>query len=613
MSNRTAPDLPNRASTSTDRVAKHVAKLAANQKLCCGLVSCNLRRYTIKFQIMTGILTISLFILFGLCTVCIGNIFTLGARTKTEAIYGLTEQITTNALNFSEANAAEVSRNFARREAATRAMAIAVSNFHQLNRLTYGEGTASLFHEDTPSAPGAVPVSQSTVRYDTKLSSSYYFPKTRKVQDPNGCYLPNGDKLSSLGENMNVKRCFDVDTILSDPAKKKEVDRSVMLDPYFIKYYSDIKGIDQIYIGYEYSGLFRQYPGNNANQDYEYPKQNTYDPRKRPWYIDAKAATKETIQGRSYGETIISSPYKGYSLGIWMVTFAKAIYQGTSLLGVIGIDISIDNLQKKMLGVHFLETGFVGLAESKPRSNCDFNRVPKDCKVHVVAYPQFEEHVDSSGEVTTASVGLTEFIDDDTEYLKIFGEKSGIQNHTHLDKTYIVAHSMVRSPTYVQKYIVLIVIPEDEALEAVPSMEEKIASTEVEISSTVLVVTVITGAVVSFIVWSVTDNLSTPVSAMVKIANSVVKGAAEQDYTKDFTKRQKDMRKVKAYAQMQTGERAAVDSRNEMVSLARSFLTMISGLKRDADRKTQHVLQPMNSYHGSKENDFVTVFDEEDL
>merc|ERR1712167_104838 len=136
--------------------------------------------------------------------------------------------------------------------------------------------------------------------------------------------------------------------------EKEEVDRSVMLDPYFIKYYSDIKGIDQIYIGYEYSGLFRQYPGNNANQDYEYPKQNTYDPRKRPWYIDAKAATKETIQGRSYGETIISSPYKGYSLGIWMVTFAKAIYQGTSLLGVIGIDISIDNLQKKMLGVHFL-------------------------------------------------------------------------------------------------------------------------------------------------------------------------------------------------------------------------------------------------------------------
>merc|ERR1712072_1246791 len=69
-----------------------------------------------------------------------------------------------------------------------------------------------------------------------------------------------------------------------------------------------------------------------------------------------------------------------------------------------------------------------------------------------------------------------------------------------------------------------------------------------------------------------------------------------------------DMRKVKAYAQMQTGEGAAVDSRNEMVSLARSFLTMISGLKRDADRKTQYVLQPMNSYHGSKENDFVTVF-----
>jgi len=549
--------------------------------------------------------------LVGLCTVCIVNIFTLGSRTKVEAIQGLTNQIHTNVLNFSEAYAAEVSQTFSRRAAATKAMAIAVSNFHQLPRLTFGEGTDSLFHEDTQSAPGAenFPQGQST-RYRTKLSSSYYFPKTRKVQDNNGCYLENnGDKFPNLGENMNVKGCKSLASMLNDPLKKKEVDRSVMLDPYFKKYYSDILGIDQIYIGFEFSGLFRQYPGNNANADYNFPNKNTYDPRKRPWYIDAKAAKTETIQGRTYGNTVISAPYKGYSLGVWMVTLAKAVYEGSSLLGVVGIDVSIANLQAKMLDVNFLESGFVGLVESASRdSGCS----SKSCKLNVVAYPDFEESVDDSGSVTTKSVGLTNLIEDENSYRQLFSDKSGIQNYTHDETTYIVAHSSVHAPVFVQKYTVLVIVPEEEALQSVPKLEKSVRATEIEISTTVVIVTVITGLAVSFIVWSVTSNLSKPVSSMVKIANSVVKGAAEQDYTKDFAKRQKDMNRIKSFA-LQNGSDEENTSKNEMVNLARSFLTMISGLRRDADRRTQHVLQPMNSYHGSQENEFVSLFQDEKL
>merc|ERR1712164_135655 len=164
-------------------------------------------------------------------------------------------------------------------------------------------------------------------------------------------------------------------------------------------------------------------------------------------------------------------------------------------------------------------------------------------------------------------------IEDENSYRQLFSDKSGIQNYTHDETTYIFAHSSVLAPVFVQKYTVLVIVPEEEALQSVPKLEKSVRATEIEISTTVVIVTVITGLAVSFIVWSVTSNLSKPVSSMVKIANSVVKGAAEQDYTKDFAKRQKDMKKVKAYAQMQAGERAAVNSKNEMVSLARSFLT----------------------------------------
>lgn len=598
-----------KASSSTEATANDIARLAAKQKLCCGLVRCNLRRYTIKSQIMTGILFVSLFILIGLCTVCVVNIFTLGSRTKNEAIYGLTQQINTNMMNFSEAYAAEIAQTFGRREAATRAMAIAVSNYYLLPQLTFGEGTTSLFHEDTQSAPGAENFPAGSNRYRTKLSSSYYFPKTRESSDSEGCYLPfNGDEYPNLGENMNVKGCKSLANVLSDDLKRKEVDRSVMLDPYFRKYYSSVEGIDQIYIGFEFSGLFRQYPGNNANAADKGVRTNTYDPRKRPWYIDARAADTEIIQGRTYGKTIISAPYKGYSLGIWMVTLAKAVYDG-HLLGVVGIDISIDNLQKKILSVNFLESGFVGLIESASR---DSDCLSASCKVNVVAYPNFDDHVDPFGSVTTESVGLTDFIDDDSKYAQIFSDSSGILNFTHDGEGYVASHSQVRSATFVQKYVAIVIVTTREALAAVPKLTEKINATEAEVSTTVLVVTMITGLVVSYIVWTVTSNLSKPVSSMVKIANSVVTGAAEQDYTKDFQQRQKDMNRIKSYALHKEGD-VENESKNEMVSLARSFLTMISGLKRDANRRTQHVLQPMNSYHGSQENEFVAIFEEEKL
>ena len=51
-----------------------------------------------------------------------------------------------------------------------------------------------------------------------------------------------------------------------------------------------------------------------------------------------------------------------------MVTVAKAIYdKNYYLIGVLGIDISIKNIQDEIIKVHFLETGYVILCESVSR------------------------------------------------------------------------------------------------------------------------------------------------------------------------------------------------------------------------------------------------------
>ena len=53
-----------------------------------------------------------------------------------------------------------------------------------------------------------------------------------------------------------------------------------------------------------------------------------------------------------------------------MVTFAKAIYDTNSnIIAVLGIDISIKNIQDEILRVHFLETGYAILCESASRDS----------------------------------------------------------------------------------------------------------------------------------------------------------------------------------------------------------------------------------------------------
>ena len=610
-----------RRDNSKDQAAADIQKMAARQTLCCGLVRCNLRKYTIRTQIMVGILSVSFFLLAGLCAVCIGNIVALGTKTEAEAVHGLSTQIYTNAQNFSEANAQEVARTFARRAAAAKAMAIAVSNFYHLTNLPFGNDLASLWHEHTNAAvAGATRVGAGGAgvvdRYQTKSQSSFYLPKTTLHGSGSGCYIPNNkDPAPNLGTNMNSPGCDSLAARMGVAATKKEVDRSVLLDPYFIKYAAEMTDIDQIYVGFESSGLFRQYPGNNANVDKASPEENTYDPRKRPWYDDAKSAFTEIVQGRKYGRTVISAPYKGYSLGIWMVTVAKAIYnENGNLLAVIGVDISIKNMQEKMLNVHFLESGFVALVETEKR--CSGSPDSSSCSRLVVAYPKFETYV-RDGEVSLNSIGLERRMGpaNALKYNALFGTQGGVVNFTDTESNthYLVAHAMAKSPMYVQRYNILIVIPSDEALVAVPKMKANIAATEAEVSVSVALVTLATAIGVGGIVFKVTNTISKPVSSMVKISNSIVKGAAEQDFTKDFKKQDKHMKRIQAYAKMSQADRGDAPSNNEMVQLARSFLTMTSGLKRDANRSKQQVIQPMNSYHTSQENDFVSQFAEQRL
>jgi len=596
------------------------------QRICC--FSVNLRRYTIKQQITTCLISVSFIILLSLCLVSIISIVDLGNRTSAGAMQNLRQQIETNAKNFSTVNADEISGTLQRRAAAANIISYAMSDFYFANELTHDKETLSYYDENI--RPGITPGAKFDKNnnnfpiYKSKDHSSYYIPKSTNYTVGSAeytrlkkCRVPS-DPLKQYGTPMDVDGCNSLTSLLSsDAALRKQIQRSVQIERYFKDFSEKLSDIYSIYFGFDSSGLFRQYPGTNSNSDGNTPR--TYDPRKRPWYRDALTATKYVSGTKQhvFGKTIITEPYQDFWSKVWMVTVAKAMYdKNYNIVGVLGIDISIKNIQDEIIKVHFLETGYVILCESESR-----NPKNKPDERIIVSAPNFENKV-KDGKVVFADI-LPSVARNRTMFDGLWANTNIMYYETDNEGTagnkrrYLLAYSSASSNMFRERYTIFIVIPEDEALAVVPVLEKKIVETETEVVSIVSATSVITAIATILIVFSVTNTISRPVQAMVRIANSIVKGAAEQNLVKDFASQERSMNQVREFAGIREGFQNADVGRkhidNEMQLLARSFLTMVSGLKRDANREKPRVIHPLNPYHAEQENEFIGEFMDQKL
>ncbi|WP_420933162.1 methyl-accepting chemotaxis protein [Alteromonas sp. A081] len=115
---------------------------------------------------------------------------------------------------------------------------------------------------------------------------------------------------------------------------------------------------------YEFHGQFREkhpnllnvYMGTETGGFIQYPAEpmTNYDPRKRPWYEQAKQAG---------GEAIITSPYQGVSGGP-MISIATTIESDSgSVIGVQSIDVTLDTLTRLVNDVKIGESGYVILVD----------------------------------------------------------------------------------------------------------------------------------------------------------------------------------------------------------------------------------------------------------
>ncbi|KDM90701.1 methyl-accepting chemotaxis protein [Photobacterium galatheae] len=114
----------------------------------------------------------------------------------------------------------------------------------------------------------------------------------------------------------------------------------------FLQQARNAGGFDEIYFGTPAGEMFRSYPERNRAG---------YDPRQRPWYIDAQSANKP----------IITTAYRDAITNALLVTLAEPVKQNGQLIAVIGSDVLIDQLISDVINLDAGKNAFAMLINTQ--------------------------------------------------------------------------------------------------------------------------------------------------------------------------------------------------------------------------------------------------------
>lgn len=155
----------------------------------------------------------------------------------------------------------------------------------------------------------------------------------------------------------------DRKTAITSLKKTIEADPSVQVTPYLLQAHNAM-GFALTYFGDEQGEMYRQDPAlNTAN----------YDPRIRPWYMDAKAANA----------MVMTAPYVSATLKKQVVTIAEPVIVSGRLFGVAAANLTIDQLTDAVQRLQAPGKGYTvmvdnaGLIISHPNSQLNTQQMDK--------------------------------------------------------------------------------------------------------------------------------------------------------------------------------------------------------------------------------------------
>jgi methyl-accepting chemotaxis protein len=164
--------------------------------------------------------------------------------------------------------------------------------------------------------------------------------------------LTNAVEEQMVGMNESFELFFqNTGNTINRYAEKQEIKKIETNKSYIMKSFEESATADEtitnIYLGTS-DGEMILYPPVELPSD--------YDPRTRPWYEDAI---------NQKGEIIWTEPYIDTATNEAIVSAAKAVFDGSKLVGVMSIDISINTLIDMINRVKIGESGYAVLIDNQ--------------------------------------------------------------------------------------------------------------------------------------------------------------------------------------------------------------------------------------------------------
>ncbi|MHA2303388.1 MAG: cache domain-containing protein [Candidatus Thorarchaeota archaeon] len=301
-----------------------------------------------------------------------------------------------------------------------------------------------------------------------------------------------------------------------------------------------------LYVAFESDSMFINYPGSLlGGTDLE----RTAD----PWYATGDEWYTE-IRDRSGvgGEMVFVEPYYDPIDGVLLISIGRAIhFDNGTLIGVVAGDITIEDINQRILDVTVLESGYAALVEGTFGGVVAHpDVVDDDYLAGLPALTAVESNQDGGSALTSQEID--QVISGATGYLQY--SKDGDE--------YLLAYTSVDKGGY----ICIIVVPLDEVLAAIPALEGRIDTATLQATMFILTITIAGIMIAAGVAVVISNQITGPLQYMMDLATKNVAAMIKQepldtlDLQVDTTYTSKD---------------------DEIGELARAFQGMLDSIKDD--------------------------------
>ena len=482
---------------------------------------------SIRENIIISFVAFSLISLVLVGAISIGFIGIIGQTTIDRSSNALKDQIQDNVKQTADQNALIINRKLSNAEAIVNAMA---------------EECENLFDTDSP--------------FEFRQSYYDYFFEYDRGQElfPNDTYLDQkyGIYLSWSYASWYIPGSNSTNylqLLASDASLNNTIGRVSNMDYMFQAIHENAPEIRWLYIAFETTNLFINYPGSIVGGTDNERETDPFISTAEEWYTDVRSGN---------GEIVFTAPYFDPIDGALLITIGKAIYhpvQG-SLLGCIFADITIESIKEKILDIDILESGYAVLIQESglivahpewtaPNPNVDLPTIDQ-VEVNLNGLPAISQS--QLTVITSGSTGVIEYKRDQQD------------------------RYLAYAPVGKGDYICLIIVPVSEAIASVGVLAQRIdTQTFTTIVQALLIIVVALVLSITIGIW-ISNRIIKPITHLTQIASKMATDQVREDLLGELD------------LQIDTELEKQAD---EVGDLTRAFKGMLNALKQEKSEVKQ--------------------------